>query len=615
MISITTRADKGSPLTNAEVDGNFTNLKAGVEGAASAIATEATARVAADAAVVTQIESQYGVADGVATLDMDGKLPDSQVRKYAYANLAAFPSIGAAGAIYIAQDTGKLYRWVSAGVYVELAPSPEEVQQYANLAAFPVTGEAATLYISADTGLVYRWNGSAYAPTGLQPIANNTVLGNVSGGSATPVALTRTQLRELVGVKAQFVAMTTPNQAIVLNADTSALHLLGPGAPNVTVDLGALNEGATLVVTSEVSTNPVTFSKPAANHYLQGTNGATASIALQLEQFCIYTFTNVNGKILAGKSLSNAVSFVSTFTPVPMTSLLNTGALHIPATIQRSITTNTSAGGNSRGIGAVDFQRVRGAAAQVASGQDSFLFPGDRNTASQTLATAGGYQTSVSGAYSFGYSMYGSVTGPRSFLLGGAAGTASGSNGGQLGGDGSSITSGYRAVGIGGGGNAATAQDSVYIGGYGANVNVQGAHATGAGYFSLWKQRLVHIAGEATTGATPKALISSSQGDAVFAGNVLRSAYTNATLLVSGRVLGVSGAEHKAMRFDAVLVKTGTTYTVGWQSFTVIDETAALTTASAAFVGSSFGWELRVTGIAATTINWVSETEALEQVR
>lgn len=489
------------------------------------------------------------------------------------------------------------------------------VLQYADLAAFPASGADATLYIAADTGLVYRWGGAAYAAVGLQPIADQTILGNVSGSTATPVALTKTQVRELVGVKAQFVAMTTPNQAIVLGADTSALHLLGPGSSGITVNLGALNEGATLVVTSEVSTATVTFSKPAANHYLQGTNGVTASIALQLEQFCIYTFTNVNGKILAGKSLSNAVSFVSTFTPVPVTSLFNAGALHLPATIQRSVTTNTTAGGNSRGIGAVDFQRVRGAATQVASGSDSFLFPGDRNTASSTLTAAGGYQTSVSGQYSFAYSMNGSVTGQRAFLLGGAGGTASGYNGGQLGGDGGNITSGYRAIGIGGGANTASAQDSVYIGGYGANVSVQGAYATGAGLFSKLKQRLVHIAGEVTTGATPKALISSTQSDAVFGGNVLRSAYTNATLLVSGRVLGVSGAEHKAMRFDAVLVKTGTTYTVGWQSFTVINETAALTTASAAFVGSSFGWELRVTGIAATTIDWVSETEALEQVR
>lgn len=39
---------------------------------------------------------------------------------------------------------------------------PEEVQEYANLAAFPVSGSGATLYIAADTGLMYRWDGSAY---------------------------------------------------------------------------------------------------------------------------------------------------------------------------------------------------------------------------------------------------------------------------------------------------------------------------------------------------------------------------------------------------------------------------------------------------------------------
>jgi len=40
-----------------------------------------------------------------------------------YANLAAFPGTGTTGKIYVADDTGKIYRW-SGTVYIEISPSP-----------------------------------------------------------------------------------------------------------------------------------------------------------------------------------------------------------------------------------------------------------------------------------------------------------------------------------------------------------------------------------------------------------------------------------------------------------------------------------------------------------
>ncbi len=97
----------------------------------------------------------------------------------------------------------------------------EEVLQYANLAAFPVSGAAGTLYIAADTGLVYRWDGSAYAPTGLQPIANNTVLGNVSGAAATPTALNKAQVQ---GLLLPFVAPPSLSYSQLAHTLTSALY-------------------------------------------------------------------------------------------------------------------------------------------------------------------------------------------------------------------------------------------------------------------------------------------------------------------------------------------------------------------------------------------------------
>jgi hypothetical protein len=42
----------------------------------------------------------------------------------------------------------------------------DDVEEYANLAAFPITGETGKIYVALDTGLVYRWSGSIYINIG-----------------------------------------------------------------------------------------------------------------------------------------------------------------------------------------------------------------------------------------------------------------------------------------------------------------------------------------------------------------------------------------------------------------------------------------------------------------
>lgn len=108
MASITTRSGKGSALTNAEVDANFTNLN-----------TELSGKISA---------SEKGVANGVATLDATGVIPSTQLPSYVddvkeYANLAGFPATGETGKIYIALDTNKTYRW-SGSTYIVITASP-----------------------------------------------------------------------------------------------------------------------------------------------------------------------------------------------------------------------------------------------------------------------------------------------------------------------------------------------------------------------------------------------------------------------------------------------------------------------------------------------------------
>lgn len=71
--------------------------------------------------------SEMGVANGVATLDEQGKVPSSQLPSYVddvleYDNLAAFPATGEEGKIYLAKDTNKSYRW-GGTEYTEISKS------------------------------------------------------------------------------------------------------------------------------------------------------------------------------------------------------------------------------------------------------------------------------------------------------------------------------------------------------------------------------------------------------------------------------------------------------------------------------------------------------------
>jgi hypothetical protein len=51
----------------------------------------------------------------------------------------------------------------------------DDVLEFANLAAFPVTGESGVIYIALDTGFVYRWGGSAYARIAASPGSTDDV--------------------------------------------------------------------------------------------------------------------------------------------------------------------------------------------------------------------------------------------------------------------------------------------------------------------------------------------------------------------------------------------------------------------------------------------------------
>jgi hypothetical protein len=50
----------------------------------------------------------------------------------------------------------------------------DDVEEYNNLAAFPATGETGKIYVAIDTGFVYRWSGSVYVQIGITAAAGAT---------------------------------------------------------------------------------------------------------------------------------------------------------------------------------------------------------------------------------------------------------------------------------------------------------------------------------------------------------------------------------------------------------------------------------------------------------
>lgn len=83
--------------------------------------------------------TEKGAANGVATLDAEGKIPSTQLPSYV-----------------------------------------DDVLEYPDLLSFPIEGEASKIYVALDTNLTYRWSGSAYIQISESPVLSvNTKVGAV----------------------------------------------------------------------------------------------------------------------------------------------------------------------------------------------------------------------------------------------------------------------------------------------------------------------------------------------------------------------------------------------------------------------------------------------------
>lgn len=255
--------------------------------------------------------------------------------------------------------------------------------------------------------------------------------------------------------------------------------------------------------------------------------------------------------------------------------------------ISAHVPDSTTAGGNARGNNAVDWQTAtRNAATQVASGTSSTLSGGQRNTSSSSYTTVAGGFTNAASAQ------------------------ASAVGGGE-----SNTASGQTSVIAGGLGNTASGVRSWIPGGYQALTRgLSGAYAYSAGQRAA--QGDAQVIGQpvrrTTTDATPVSLAT----DGTPAATTVMVLPASSTLMCTAMVVAqsASAADNAGYQVLAVIQRDGSSNTalVGTATTTTVGEDTAGMDATIIANDTLESAEIQVTGVAATTIQWMGELKCVQ---
>lgn len=269
-----------------------------------------------------------------------------------YADQSTFPVSGETYKIYVAEDTGYIYRWAGSGYsqiggetptwgsitgtlssqtdlqsaldakadsssisavglsgdYNDLTNKPDlsvydEVLPYANQAAFPATGATGKVYVAEDTGYIYRWSGSAYVQLTDQTAIWGQISGTLSNQSDLNTALSGKQATLVSGTNIKTVGGNS---------------LLGSGDISVSAD--------PTVTTSSANGN---FKIPFANT----TANTTGSYGLLQDSESTFTYNPSTNTLTAGTfsgSLSGTATSATNATNTNVTNNISTNATYYP---------------------------------------------------------------------------------------------------------------------------------------------------------------------------------------------------------------------------------------------------------------------------------------------
>lgn len=502
------------------------------------------------AAAVTWLTAGTGLTITGTTIDAAGGSPGGSDTYVQYNNASAFG--GDAGFAYsAANDT-------------------------VNLGGATLTASDPVLDLSQT------WNNAGVTFTGLKfnvtdttSAAGSLLIDLQSGGSSVFSVLESGRALLPTGTSAS-------NLGVAFQGDTDTGFYV-PSANTLKVATGGserIEFGATISVTAPVSFGGAIYATPA----LEQRNATTAQT---LRVYNTYTDASNYERLSLVPGAASGWMQIKAETAGTGTDNINV-ALTPAGTgaISAQVPDSTAAGGNARGTYAVDWQTNRDAASKVASGTNSVIGGGSINTASATNTVVAGGNGNVASGNISGVASGGlnTASGVYSFVGGGNSNTASGENSWIPGGS-QALTRGLRSAYAYSAGQRAAQGDAQVIG--------QPVRRT-------------------TTDATPVSLAT----DGTPAATTVMVLPASSTLMCSAMVVAqsASAANNAGYEIKAVIQRDGSNNTalVGTATTTTVGEDTAGMDATIVANDTLESAEIQVTGVAATTIQWVGELKCVQ---
>ncbi len=419
------------------------------------------------------------------------------------------------------------------------------------------------------------------------------------------------------------IAITTDTLRIAGSTITGS-YTLRPGCVTTAVFSDADNEwviGATDTITvAEGGTGvatltayaPVFGGTTSTGAVQSGTVGTAGQALTSNGAGALPTFqdqTVVNFTSALATASPNATVNVASLTPVTGTTSVDfalcpkggSGAL------MADIPDSAATGGNKRGSNAVDWQSSRASAGQVASGTQSTIGGGHRNTASSAYATVAGGNLNIAS------------TGDAATVAGGESNTASNTRA-TVGGGASNTASAISSTIPGGFANTADGDYSIAMG---RQAVVRGTY--GASAFACYTpgsagdtQRREFVLVSDTTSATPEAMTT----DNTAAGTNDQIVLPNASLFsYTGEVVVRENAtgDSSAWKIEGAIKRganAAATALLGTPTVTLLGQDAGAVTWTFAITADTTNGALAitVTGEASHTLRWVARVVTTEVV-
>lgn len=381
---------------------------------------------------------------------------------YFYADFASFPATGSTGVLYVDKDTGFIYSWNGStylasgtgglnylGTWNANTNSPTITSGVGSNGDYYIVGTPGTTNIdgisSWDIGDWIIFGGSAW-----QKIDNSETTGYVTSvGGTAPIAssggttptISISQANGSTDGYLSSTDWTTFNNKVSSNIYTANGTVTG----NRTIDLngntlkfsngivefdqGSSNSGEIrLYEDSDFGTNKVFLRAPQAmasdvtfffppnngtNGYVLSTNGAGATSWIAASGG-LTKFTEAENT-----SAPNGTVYVDSLTAAA--SSTDADAAIVPkgaGALIAAVPNNLTSGGNKRGQYAVDWQMIRNANTQVASGNRSVILGGYNNKSAGDYSVTAGESNNITGTHSVALAFGNGISGNYSFAIG-----------------------------------------------------------------------------------------------------------------------------------------------------------------------------------------------------